>query len=100
MVAVQTLLCGKSNSMTKIHTSTDCRDHIFIRVRLGTYYIHSGICIKYTSPNSYNFVEVSGHKLESSVDIVYIRNQFQITFAWGGGGPLVEVTVNSKEENF
>ncbi len=51
-----------------------------------------------------NFVEVSGHnlKLEVFVYKVYITNQFQTTFARGGGGgviPLVEVTVNSKEEN-
>jgi hypothetical protein len=52
----------------------------------------------------YNFVEVSGHNLENSqtwgsVYNVYIKNQFQITFAQGGGGgPFVEVTVDSKEE--
>ena len=54
-------------------------------------------------PNSwkYNFVEVSGHNLEVSVYNVYIVNQFQTTFAQGGGGvhPLVEVIMNSKEEN-
>jgi hypothetical protein len=40
-------------------------------------------------------------RLEVSVYNVYITNQFQSTFAQGGGGenPLVEVTVNSKEEN-
>jgi hypothetical protein len=42
-------------------------------------------------------------KLEVSVYNVYITNQFQITFAQGGGGgeknSLVEITVNSKEEN-
>jgi hypothetical protein len=39
-------------------------------------------------PNSwtYNFVEVSGHKLESSIQNVYITNQIQTTFARGGGG--------------
>jgi hypothetical protein len=51
-------------------------------------------------PNSwtYNFVEVSGHTLESSqtcgsVYNVYITNQFQTTFT------QVEVTVNSMERN-
>jgi hypothetical protein len=43
-------------------------------------------------------------KLEVSVYNVFITNQFQTTFARGGGGgggnPLVEMTVNSKEENF
>ncbi len=41
-------------------------------------------------------------RLEISVYNVYITNQFQTTFAQGDGGaknPLVEVTVNSKEEN-
>jgi hypothetical protein len=46
-------------------------------------------------------------RLEVSVYNVYITNQFQTTFAQGGGGvweggglnQLVEVTVNSKEEN-
>jgi hypothetical protein len=43
-------------------------------------------------------------RLQVSVYNVYVTNQFQTTFAlgWGGGGvenPLVEVTVNSKEEN-
>jgi hypothetical protein len=38
-------------------------------------------------------------RLEVSVYNVYITNQFQTTFTRGGGGdPLVEVTVNSKEE--
>jgi hypothetical protein len=37
--------------------------------------------------------------LEVSVNNVYIKNQFQTTYAGGGGNPLVEVTVNSKEEN-
>jgi hypothetical protein len=42
-------------------------------------------------------------RLEVSVDKVYAINQFQITFAQGSGGeynPLVDVTVNSKEENY
>jgi hypothetical protein len=41
-------------------------------------------------------------RLEVSVYNVFITNQFQPTFARGGGGesnPLVEVTENSKEEN-
>ncbi len=43
-------------------------------------------------------------RLKVSVYNVYITNQFQTTFARGGGGggelnPLAEVTVNSKEEN-
>jgi hypothetical protein len=40
-------------------------------------------------------------RLEVFVYNVSITNQFQINFAWGGGGGerLVEVTVNSKEEN-
>ncbi len=47
-------------------------------------------------------MKVSGHILESSQlrfpYTIYITNQFQTTFARGGGGdPLVEVTVNSKE---
>ncbi len=29
----------------------------------------------------------------------YITNQFQIPFTGGGQNPLIEVTVNSKEEN-
>ncbi len=52
-------------------------------------------------PNSWtdNFVEVSGHNLERSqtevsVYNVYITKQFSTQF-----NPLVEVTVNSKEEN-
>ncbi len=49
-------------------------------------------------------VDVSGHnlRLEVSVCNAYIANQFQPTFPRGGGGggdPLVEVAVNSKEEN-
>jgi hypothetical protein len=48
-------------------------------------------------------VEVSGHNLESSSDLkIPYTDQFQTTFAQGGGGgmkSLVEVTVNSKEEN-
>ncbi len=50
----------------------------------------------------YNIIEVSGHKilrflgLEVSVYNVYITNQCLVTFAQN---PLVEVTVNSKEEN-
>jgi hypothetical protein len=54
----------------------------------------------------YNFVEVSGHNLESHrLKVpgykVYHTNQFQINFAlgWGGRDPLEEVTVNSKQEN-
>jgi hypothetical protein len=41
-------------------------------------------------------------RLEVSVYNVYIANQFQNTFAQGEGGVkyVVEVTVNSKEENF
>ncbi len=44
------------------------------------------------------------HRFEVSVYYVYITNQFQPTFAHGGGGEgggnrLVEVIVNSKEEN-
>jgi hypothetical protein len=44
-------------------------------------------------------------RLEDSVYNVYITNQFQATFAqgvWGGVNSIaiVEVTVNSKEENF
>ncbi len=40
-------------------------------------------------------------RLEVSIYDVCIANQFQATFDQGGGGnPLVEVTVNSKEENF
>ncbi len=54
-------------------------------------------------PNSwtYNFIEVAGHNLEVSVYNVCIINQFQTTFLKGGGGgnPLVELTVNFKEEN-
>jgi hypothetical protein len=39
-------------------------------------------------------------RLEVSVYNVYSKNQFQTTHAGGGGGnPLVEVTVSSKEEN-
>jgi hypothetical protein len=39
-------------------------------------------------------------RMEVSVYNVHITNQFRTTFAGGGGGnPLVEVTVNSKEEN-
>jgi hypothetical protein len=43
-------------------------------------------------------------RLEVSVYIVYITNQFQTTCSRGGGGGvksnlLVKVTVNSKEEN-
>ncbi len=43
-------------------------------------------------------------RLEVSVCNVYMTNKFQNTFAWEGGGggvsnPLIEVTVNSKEEN-
>jgi hypothetical protein len=40
-------------------------------------------------------------RLEVSVDNVYITNQNHTTFAQGEGekNPLVEVTVNSKEEN-
>ncbi len=39
-------------------------------------------------PNSwtYNFLEVSGHNLENSQTLLYIANQFQTTFAQGGGG--------------
>jgi hypothetical protein len=54
----------------------------------------------------YNFVEVSGHNLialilEVSVHNAYITNQFKTTYAHGGGGiPLVEVSVNRKEEKF
>ncbi len=52
---------------------------------------------------SYNFVEVSVLRLEVSVYNVYITTQFPTTFALGVGGggelnPLVEMTVNSKEE--
>jgi len=50
-------------------------------------------------------VEVPGHnlrvlRLDVSVYNVYITNQFQTTFARGGGGvnPLVEVTVNTKKK--
>ncbi len=41
-------------------------------------------------------------RLEVSVYNVYITNQFQTTFAQGEGelDPLVNVTVNSKEENY
>ncbi len=39
-------------------------------------------------------------RLEVFVDNVYVINQFQITFAQGSGGELVDVTVNSKEENY
>ncbi len=51
-----------------------------------------------------NFVEVSGHNYEVlrfkvSVYNVYITNQFQTIFTQEGGDPLVEATVNSKEEN-
>jgi hypothetical protein len=38
-------------------------------------------------------------RLEVSIYNVYIINQVQSPFAREGGGPLVEVTVNSKEEN-
>ncbi len=39
-------------------------------------------------------------RLEVSVYNVYMTNQFQATFAEGGGGDLlVELTVNSKEKN-
>jgi hypothetical protein len=39
-------------------------------------------------------------RFEVSFYYVYITNPFQTTFAHGGGGkPIVEVTVNSKEEN-
>ncbi len=37
-------------------------------------------------------------RLEVSVYNVYITNKFQITLGGGGGNPLVEVIVNSKEE--
>ncbi len=60
-------------------------------------------------PNSwtYNFVEVSGHKLERSqtwgflIQCLHYRpvsNHFWPPGVGGGGNPLVEVTVNSKEE--
>jgi hypothetical protein len=44
----------------------------------------------------HNFVKVSGHnlerlRLEVSVYNVYIKNQFQTTFAQGGGGGVVTV---------
>jgi hypothetical protein len=39
------------------------------------------------------------HRLEVSVYNVCIANQFQITFARREVDPLVEVTVNSKEEH-
>ncbi len=42
-------------------------------------------------------------RLEVSVYNVYITNQFQPTFAQGGGGGeylLEEMTVNRKEENY
>jgi hypothetical protein len=57
---------------------------------------------------TYNFVEVSGHNLDSSQTwgfriqcLPYIAKQFQTTFAQRGGGviPLVEVTVYIKEVN-
>jgi hypothetical protein len=40
-------------------------------------------------------------RLEVSIYNVYITNKFQTTFARGGGGgdPLVEMPVNSREEN-
>ncbi len=38
-------------------------------------------------------------RLEVSVYNVYITHQFKTTSAQGGGDPLVEVTVNGKEEN-
>jgi hypothetical protein len=40
-------------------------------------------------------------RLEVSIYIIYITNQFQTTFAQGGRGiiSVVEVTMNSKEEN-
>ncbi len=42
-------------------------------------------------------------RLAVSVYILYIKDQFQATFAQGGGGvksvSTVEVTVNRKEEN-
>jgi hypothetical protein len=40
-------------------------------------------------------------RIEVAVYYVYIANQFQNTFAQGEGGvkSVVEVTVNSKEEN-
>ncbi len=37
--------------------------------------------------------------LEVSLYKVYITNQFQTICSGAGGNPLVEVTVNSKEEN-
>ncbi len=51
------------------------------------------------------FVEVSGHNLESSPYTMFTlpTMQFQTTFAqgWGQGekNPFIEVIVNSKEEN-
>jgi hypothetical protein len=45
------------------------------------------------------FVEVSGHNLEITC---LLTKQFQATLARGGGGgedSLIEVTLNSKEEN-
>ncbi len=61
---------------------------------------------------SYNFVEVFRHNLESShaglrfpYTMTTLQTSFPLSnhFCWGEGGgrenPLVEVTVNSKEEN-
>ncbi len=43
-------------------------------------------------------------RLEVSIYNVYMTNQFQTTFAWGGGGGVksvvLEVTFNSKGENY
>jgi hypothetical protein len=38
-------------------------------------------------------------RLQVSLYNVDDTNQFQTTFAGGGGGTLVELTLNSKEEN-
>ncbi len=46
-----------------------------------------------------NVISLRFLRLEVSVYNIYITNQFQTTFASGGGGVLVEVTVNSKEED-
>jgi hypothetical protein len=53
----------------------------------------------------HNFIEVSGHNLESSQTYATftLQTSFKPLLLGGGGGggfnPLVEVTVNSKEEN-
>ncbi len=48
---------------------------------------------------SFRFLGIFLRVLRLEVFVYNVSNQFQTTFAQGGGIPLVEVTVNSKEEN-